>query len=111
MYLRTYKGMWLNFPADHKLHLGCTLKNLSCSLLCIASTVNLLADLHTLNLSSNVWTELTLASNGTAPTARAFHGFAWTDGKLYVHGGYGYLGEFHNSWECLDESECHRNQP
>ena len=74
-------------------------------------SANLLADLHTLNLSSNVWTELTLASNGTAPTARAFHGFAWTDGKLYVHGGHGYLGEFHNSWECLDESECHRNQP
>ena len=50
----------------------------------------LLGDLFAFDPSSSLWTDLTPAGRGTAPPGpRAAHGFAWLDGGLYGHGGYG----------------------
>ena len=50
----------------------------------------LLGDLFAFDPPSSLWTDLTPAGRGTAPPGpRAAHGFAWLDGGLYVHGGYG----------------------
>ena len=46
-----------------------------------------LQDLHVYDPAAMAWTELSAASSGTPPSARAFHGFASTVGKLYIHGG------------------------
>ena len=58
---------------------------------------DVLGDFYCLDLSANIWTNLTLSAQGIPPSSRAGHGFAASDGKLFVFGGY------YGSWV---SSEC-----
>ena len=47
-----------------------------------------LSDLHAFDLATEVWTNLSVSVDGTAPVARYMHGVTSADNKLYVHGGW-----------------------
>ena len=49
---------------------------------------NPLGDLHSYDPVAMAWTNLSAPTNGTAPTARGYHGFTSVDGKLYVCAGW-----------------------
>ena len=49
----------------------------------------LLSDLHSFDPVAMVWTDLSDAAQGTAPTPRCAHGFTSAGAELYVHGGFG----------------------
>ena len=49
---------------------------------------NPLRDLHVYDPVAMAWSDLSGPGNGTAPTARASHGFTSVDGKLYVYAGW-----------------------
>jgi hypothetical protein len=53
-----------------------------------------LADLHSFDPSTMMWTLLSGAADSGRPAARIFHGFTSAGGKLYVHGGSGGGGEW-----------------
>ena len=53
----------------------------------------LLGDLHVYDIAARAWNDLSYTATGIPPTPRAGHGFMEMDGLLYVHGGYGYIGE------------------
>ena len=46
-----------------------------------------LNDIFVLDQVAMAWTNLTDAASGTPPAARYFHGFTFSEGKFYVHGG------------------------
>ena len=46
-----------------------------------------LNDMYVLDPVAMAWTNLTDAASGTPPAARSSHGFTFSEGKLYVHGG------------------------
>jgi N-acetylneuraminic acid mutarotase len=58
-----------------------------------------LGDFLSFDTTTMFWIDLAYAASGTAPTARAAHGFTSAGGKLYVHGGqnkhYESLGDLH----------------
>lgn len=47
-----------------------------------------LEDLHVYDPVAMSWTEL---HSNNAPSARYGHGFTFTSGKIWIHGGYGFI--------------------
>ena len=50
-------------------------------------------DFHMFDPASRVWTELTSDVSGSLPSPRGSHGFTAAGARLYVHGGWGEIGD------------------
>ena len=60
-------------------------------------------DLHSYDISTQVWTDLNEIATGTIPLARDRHGFAAAGAMLYAHGGQGFFGLSNNLYgSCLE---------
>jgi hypothetical protein len=53
---------------------------------------NALGDLLAYDPVTKAWTDLTTTASGTAPSKRGYHGFTAAGGRLYVQGGWDWLG-------------------
>ena len=52
-----------------------------------------IGDLHVYDPGAAAWADLSSPASGGPPFARAYHGFASAEGRLYVHGGRDMFGE------------------
>ena len=59
----------------------------------LPSHADIYADLHMFDPAAMAWTDLTLDVSGAPPSPRGFHGFTAAGARLYVHGGFGEIGD------------------